>query len=111
MGGNSWLLNPIPKNQKPAHPIRDYIWSCFIDQIEDQENNAEQNNDPQIVDNETKPNNEDLNEALRTAKKIEKASVSGLVRQVSLPSLHCYLPPGWHCRKTSEDEGLVYFNN
>ena len=77
----------------------------FLDQIEDQENNAEQNNDSQIVDNEAKPNNEDLNEVLRTAKKIEKASVSGLGRQVSFPSLHCYLPSGWHCRKTSEDEG------
>ena len=64
------------------------------------------------MDNETtKPNNEDLNEALRTAKKIEKASVSGLGRHLSLPSLHCYLPPGWHCRKTSEDEGWIYVNS
>ena len=79
-GGKNWLLNPKPKIQKPD-PSWLHIWSCFIDQIEDQENNAEQSNDPQIVDNETKPNNEDLNEALRTAKKIAKALVSGLVRQ------------------------------
>merc|ERR1739838_1008118 len=41
-----------------------------------------------------------INEALRVAKKIEKLSIAGLGRQVSLPSPQSFLPPGWHCRKT-----------
>ena len=41
-----------------------------------------------------------INESLRVAKKIEKISIAGIGRQVSLPSPQSFLPPGWHCRKT-----------
>ena len=41
-----------------------------------------------------------INETLRVAKKIEKISIAGIGRQVSLPSPQSFLPPGWHCRKT-----------
>ena len=70
------IINDLPDYKKELQRL-----NTIIDQIEDKENIAQQCNDPQIVDNETKPNNEDLNEALRTAKKIAKALVSGLVRQ------------------------------
>ena len=50
--------------------------------------------------NETENTDQVINEALRVAKKIEKISIAGLGRQVSLPSPQSFLPPGWHCRKT-----------
>ena len=90
------IIHDLPEYLKELQRL-----NHIIDQIEE-ENDEQQNNDN---------NDEDLNEALKTAKKIEKASVSGLVRQVSLPSLHCYLPPGWHCRKTCENEGWIYVNS
>ena len=59
-----------------------------------------------------------INEALRVAKKIEKISIAGLGRQVSLPSPQSFLPPGWHCRKTGNGKvgsnstsGWEYVNN
>ena len=63
------IINDLPDYKKELQRL-----NTIIDQIEDKENIAKQSNDPQIVDNETKPNNEDLNEALRTAKKSKKPS-------------------------------------
>lgn len=59
--------------------------------------------------NNQEQNDQILNESLRVAKKIEKISIAGIGRQVSLPSPQSYLPPGWHCRKT--DQGWEYVNH
>ena len=56
-------------------------------------------------------NDQVINETLRVAKKIEKISIAGIGRQVSLPSPQSFLPPGWHCRKTCENEGWIYVNS
>ena len=55
-------------------------------------------------------NDQVINETLRVAKKIEKISIAGIGRQVSLPSPQSFLPPGWHCRKT-DHEGWEYINS
>ena len=63
---------------------------------------------------EPEPENNDqvINEALRVAKKIEKISIAGIGRQVSLPSPHSFLPPGWHCRQPEGGlRGWEYVNN
>lgn len=49
-------------------------------------------------------------ETLRVAKKIEKISIAGIGKQVSLPSPQTFLPPGWHSRKSAE-EGWEYVNH
>ncbi len=66
--------------------------NSIIDEIE--ENSTE-------AVNECENNDQVISEALRVAKKIEKISISGIGRQVSLPGAHTFLPAGWHCRKTS----------
>merc|ERR1712238_118762 len=46
---------------------------------------------------EYKQNLEQINSIIE---EIEKISIAGIGRQVSLPSPQSFLPPGWHCRKT-----------
>ena len=58
---------------------------------------------------ESDNNDHVINEALRVAKKIEKISIAGIGRQVSLPSPHSFLPPGWHCHRTAQ--GWEYVNH
>ena len=82
----------------------------IVDLAEYKANLEQINNIIEEIENteKTDTDNNDVNaiEALRVAKKIEKISIAGLGRQVSLPNPNSYLPPGWHCVKT--DQGLEY---
>lgn len=75
----------------------------IIEEIETATNAANasgDNNDQDLI----------ITETLRVARKIEKISISGIGKQVSLPSPNSFLPPGWHCRKTGLDH-WEYLNN
>ena len=71
--------------------------NSIIEEIEEIESKSKEFKLPKET---TEISDQVINETLRVAKKIEKISIAGIGRQVSLPSPQSFLPPGWHCRKT-----------